>query len=101
MLLSEPINAVKLVSFRDQVMGLLHEAGHTTDIHLDEVVPQVGTDGLNLSAVVAFFCSHYYQCSVRVVVDRYYKLTVCRVPKFCLTIPSTPLFQIPYLNTAR
>ena len=67
MLLREHINAGKPVSSRAQRTDLLHEAGHTTDIHLDEAVPQVGTDGLNSSAAVVFFCSHYYQCSVRVV----------------------------------
>jgi hypothetical protein len=100
MLLREHISAGKPVSSRAQRTDLLHEAGHTTDFHLDEAVPQVGTDGLNSSAAVVFFCL-FCQCSVRVVVDRYFKLTVCRVPESRLTIPSTPLFQIPYLNTAR
>jgi hypothetical protein len=91
----------KPVSSRGPRTDLIHEAGHTTDSHLDEAVPQVGTDGLNSSAAVAFFCLYCYRCSERVVIDRYFKLNVCRVPEFRLTIPRAPLFQIPNLNTAR
>ena len=99
--LSARINVARPVSSRVRVTDHFLEADRTTDIHLEDVIQALGAAGVNSSAVAAFCCLYCCQCLERVVVDLYFKLNVCRVPEFRLTIPRAPLFQIPNLNTAR
>lgn len=59
----------KPVSSRGPRTDLIHEAGHTTDSHLDEAVPQVGTAGVNSSVAAVSFCLYFCRCSGRVVIS--------------------------------